>query len=163
MGSTNHDTCFLSRSDMTPRGHYAARVLAGRAGELTIGRHHIHPEPEAVFPMVVQRFSYMAERKTHRYKHPPDAHTHLTRETGDRGGDNFRTPSVAGKNASCCLSNYSHSRRRRRRFRSAAGVRQKERRLHPCLVSRSWPQTPAQRGGNLPEAITSPPADVSSP
>lgn len=61
-------------------------VLAGRAGELTIGRHHIHPEPEAVFPMVVQRFSYMAERKTHRYKHPPDAHTLDKRDTGRRRG-----------------------------------------------------------------------------
>lgn len=64
MGSTNDDKCFLSGSDMTPRGHYAAPLLAGRAGELTIGRHHIHAEPEAVFPVVVQRFSYMAERKT---------------------------------------------------------------------------------------------------
>lgn len=70
-------------------------VLAGRAGELTIGRHHIHPEPEAVFPMVVQRFGYR-QRGKHRYQHPTNAHprartlthTHTLdkRDTGQRRG-----------------------------------------------------------------------------
>lgn len=64
MGSANYDKWFLQRSDMTSQRSLCCSTLGGRAGELTIGRHHIHPEPEAVFPMVVQRFGYMAERKT---------------------------------------------------------------------------------------------------
>lgn len=63
MGSTNQGKCFLSRSDRTLRS-LCCSSLSREGSELTIGRHHIHPEPEAVLPMVVQRFGYMAERKT---------------------------------------------------------------------------------------------------
>lgn len=46
---------------MTLRGHCAALLLARRAGELTVGRYDIHPQPEAVFSMVVQWLSYTTE------------------------------------------------------------------------------------------------------
>lgn len=55
-------TWLLSQSNMSIRGHYVALLLSKRAVKLTISSYDVHPEPQALLSMVVQRFSCRKER-----------------------------------------------------------------------------------------------------